>query len=344
MWNFLLNSFAVRFLGDYFLCSVGSAIKRWKLLFERRHDMRDIQHTNWYNMKRVLLPVLSISIAILIFFSCQQKFDDVIVPGVNSVTSSDGVPITFEVRGEGEPALVFVHCWCCDRSYWDAQVDTFSTKYRVVTIDLAGHGESGLNRKKWTIESLGVDVKTVVKKMKLDRVILIGHSMGGPVILEAARRMPKEVIGLIGVDTFLNFEIEFGQEQIDAFLSRFREDFKGATESFTKTMLPENADSSLVERIVPDMAAAPPEVGIPLLEDLFQYDYMKALTEVKIPIRCINSLQYPTAVEANRRHALSFEAAYVGGVGHFVHMEDPETFNSLLFSAVDNLVEWETSD
>jgi pimeloyl-ACP methyl ester carboxylesterase len=300
-------------------------------------------------MSRFLLSILII-LAILtssIFLSCQKEAetppDSATVLTGNSVKSSDGVRIAYEVHGQGEPALVFVHCWCCDRHYWDAQVDTFAEHYTVVTIDLAGHGESGLNRKKWTIASLGNDVKTVVKKLKLEHVILIGHSMGGPVILEAARRMPNEVISLIGVDTFLNFEIEFGQEQIDAFLKRFREDFKGATRSFTKTMFPEDADSSLVERIVHDMASAPPEVGIPLLEDLFKYDYVKTLKKVRIPIRCINSLQYPTDVEANRRHALSFEAVYIGGVGHFVHMEDPKTFNRLLFSAVDNLVEVETS-
>lgn len=280
-----------------------------------------------------------------IFFSCQQKSDDAaIVSGVNTVASSDGVAIAYEVHGSGEPALVFVHCWCCDRHYWDAQVDTFAEHFKVVTIDLAGHGESGRNRKKWTIASLGEDVKAVATKLRLDSVILIGHSMGGPVVLEAARRMPEQVLGIIGIDTFLNFEIQFEQDQIDAFLSRFRQNFKEATTGFIKTMFPVNADSALVERVTTDMASAPPDVGIPLMEDLFKYDYIETLKEVRIPIRCINSLQYPTTVEANRKHALSYEVVYVAAVGHFIHMEDPENFNRLLLSAVDNLVAGEPSE
>ena len=70
---------------------------------------------------------------------------------VDSVASADGVTIHYDVRGVGEPTLVFIHCWCCDRSCWDAQVDTFAKNYKVVTIDLAGHGESVLDREKLVI-------------------------------------------------------------------------------------------------------------------------------------------------------------------------------------------------
>ena len=63
------------------------------------------------------------------------------------VSSKDGVEIAYEVKGYGEPALVFVHGWCWDKSIWENQVKVFSAKYKVITIDLAGHGESGSNRK-----------------------------------------------------------------------------------------------------------------------------------------------------------------------------------------------------
>ena len=74
--------------------------------------------------------------------------------------------------------------------------------FKVVSIDLAGHGESGLERKSWTIEAFGGDVAAVVKKLGLKRVILIGHSMGGDVIAEAARQLPGQTVGLIMVDTY----------------------------------------------------------------------------------------------------------------------------------------------
>ena len=121
---------------------------------------------------------------------------------VMNVKSADGVSIAYQVVGSGQPALVFVHGWCCDQSYWDSQVPYFSQRYKVVTIDLAGHGDSGLNRRTWTMAEFGNDVVAVVKELDLDRVVLIGHSMGGFVVAEAERRMPKRVIGLVGADTF----------------------------------------------------------------------------------------------------------------------------------------------
>ena len=90
---------------------------------------------------------------------------------ISSVISSDGVSIAYEVRGEGEPALVFIHGWCCDRSYWSEQLHHFVEKYKVIAIDLAGHGDSGLNRKEWTMAAFGEDVVAVVDKINLEHPV-----------------------------------------------------------------------------------------------------------------------------------------------------------------------------
>ena len=285
-------------------------------------------------------PMVLVLLLLGLFLSCQTRTEDVTKSAavvVDSIASTDGVILQYDVQGKGEPALVFVHCWCCDRGYWKAQVDTFAEQYKVVTIDLAGHGESGMDREEWTIEAFGADVKAVVEKLHLDQVILIGHSMGGPVIIEAARQMPGRVIGLIGVDTYQDFEQRFSQEQIDAFLTAFRENFKGTTGNFVRSMFSPTADSALVEWIVKDMASAPPEVGIGAMESIFQFDAREALKEIRLPIRSINSDKWPTNVEGNRQHAFSFDVEIMEGLGHFVHMEDPETFNRLLEEAIQEL-------
>jgi pimeloyl-ACP methyl ester carboxylesterase len=247
--------------------------------------------------------------------------------------------IQYDVRGKGEPVLVFVHCWCCDRGYWAAQVDTFAQKYRVVTIDLAGHGESGMNREEWTIAAFGADVKAVVEKLQLDKVILIGHSMGGPVIIDAASRMPERIVGLIGVDTFQNFDRRLTPEQIDGILAPFRENFKESTSGFIRSMFPATADSVLVEWVVNDMSSSPAEVGIGAMEGMFQFDPRDILKETGVPIRSINADMWPTDVEGNQKHALSFEAEIMEGYGHFLHMEDPETFNRLLERTIQELTQ-----
>jgi pimeloyl-ACP methyl ester carboxylesterase len=76
--------------------------------------------------------------------------------------SADGVPISYEVHGTGEPTVVFIHGWSCDERYWREQMPVFAEQHRVVVIDLAGHGHSGLGRETYTTEAFGEDVKTVL--------------------------------------------------------------------------------------------------------------------------------------------------------------------------------------
>lgn len=257
-----------------------------------------------------------------------------------AVKSADGIPIAYQVRGKGDITLVFVHCWCCNKGFWDAQVPYFSKHYQVVAVDLAGHGESGSSRKEWTMQAYGHDVAAVVKELKLKKVILIGHSMGGPVIAEAARLLPKQVLGLVAVDTFANVELKYTKEQSEMFLAPLRKDFVKGTENFLRMwMFTPKTDAKLIEKIVKVMSSAPPEVGIQSFEGMFKQDLPAVLKEVKVPIRCINADKFPINVEAGKRHAVSFEVKIMKGVGHFLHMEDPETFNRLLEETVKELVE-----
>ena len=85
----------------------------------------------------------------------------------------DGATIVYDYRGAGDQALVFVHCWCCDRSFWAGQVDEFAKDYMIVTVDLGGHGGSTAKREDWTVELFGGDVAAVVKKLDLKQAILI---------------------------------------------------------------------------------------------------------------------------------------------------------------------------
>jgi len=257
---------------------------------------------------------------------------------VGSVQASDGVEIRYEVAGSGEPALVFVHGWSCDRTYWRAQVDHFAASHRVVAIDLGGHGESGTGRDDWTMAAFGRDVQAVVEELDLQRVVLVGHSMGGPVIAEAARLMPARVVALIPVDTFHEVDSPVSDEDRDGFLAPMRADFREATEGFVRQfMFAAGADTGLVGRIARDMAAAPPSIGVGAMEQLFRYDEGAALAALRVPVRLINADLFPTDLEAARRHKLDVGLAVMPGVGHFLMMEDPDEFNRLVARAVRGL-------
>lgn len=264
--------------------------------------------------------------------------DSAAVPG-RSVASADGVPIRYESFGRGEPALVLVHCWCCDRHLWDAVVPRFSKERRVVTLDLAGHGESGRDRKEWTIQAYGQDVKAVVEVLGLMKVILVGHSMGGPVVLEAARLLPGKVVGLVPVDTELNVEQTNPPEEVAALVKSFEKDFRGAAEMFTRQyMFVPKSEPAVIERVVAKNVAAPPEVAIPSLRASLSYDARPTLREVRIPAHAVNSDHFPTDVEANRRQFAAYDVTLMTGVGHYLMLEDPTRFSDLLAQAVSHLL------
>src|SRR5207237_10621616 len=144
-----------------------------------------------------------------------------------------------------DTSLVFLHGWCGDREYWKHQADAFAGDYRVVTLDQAGHGESGKDRKVWSAGGLAGDVEAVVKALGLKRVILVGHSMGGPVALLAAKRMPGTVVAVIGVDTLQNAEFKMPEEMTKKFLAAFEADFKGTMRAGLGGLLHEKTDPDL---------------------------------------------------------------------------------------------------
>jgi pimeloyl-ACP methyl ester carboxylesterase len=259
--------------------------------------------------------------------------EPVVAPPVQgSVAASDGVLIVYTLRGDGSPALIFIHGWMCDQTFWEAQVAPMSEDHTVVTVDLAGHGLSGVERDEWTLEAFGADVQSVVEHLGLEKVILIGHSMGGPVALEAARLMPGRVIGVVAVDALQNADFKVDPERAAQLVAMWDDDFPGTCTGFVTSLFAESADPELVSRVESEMCAAPSDSSIAQLRRFLAYD-MKAAFEsvpVAVPVRCINSPAYPTNVEGNRAYHQDFDAVVIDGVGHFPMMEAPEEFNAHL--------------
>jgi pimeloyl-ACP methyl ester carboxylesterase len=256
--------------------------------------------------------------------------------GMNGVAvSSDGISIRYEVHGSGEPALVFVHGWSCDRTYWSGQLDHFAESHRVVAIDLAGHGKSGTGRDDWTMPAFGDDVVAVVEQLALGTIVLIGHSMGGDAIVDAANRLRGQVVGLVWVDVYTSLGHPRSPEEIEAFMVPFREDFAGTARGFFRQMFGPDAAAALVDRVVEDVAAAPPEVALGAMAHAIGNDerIVACLGEVTAPVVAINPDRRRTDVEGLAQHGIT--TVVMPGVGHFLMMEDPETFNRLLGEVVE---------
>ncbi len=267
--------------------------------------------------------------------------------GKRRFTSHDGVRIACKISGHGDPAIVFVHGWCCDRTFWKHQESCFADRCTVVTLDLAGHGESGMNRTAWTVESFAGDVQTVVEGLGLTRVVLVGHSMGGPVVLEAARRMPGRVIGIVGADVFHRFGCSHSREFIVESFKPLRSNFPVVMREVAAAMFSPRADSSLVREVSGFMARADSAIALETALNYFfwQIDhYAEAAGAVGAPICAIVGEDSPDMWdldgEGNRRIHPRFEAKILPGAGHFVMIESPERFNRYLDECVTAFSKW----
>jgi pimeloyl-ACP methyl ester carboxylesterase len=187
-----------------------------------------------------------------------------------------------------------------------------------------------MDREGWPLDMFAEDVKAVVTHLDLDPVILVGHSMGGPVAVAAAGLLGERVLGVVGVDTFQNVEAKYDPEQMAQFINGLETDFPKACDRFVRGMFPAVAAAQLVDRIAGDMCSGPAEVGTTLMRQFVEVDMTAMFAGATVPIRAVNADLWPTNVEANRRHHDDFDAVIVEGTGHFLMMERPEAFNPVL--------------
>jgi pimeloyl-ACP methyl ester carboxylesterase len=245
----------------------------------------------------------------------------------------DGVEIAYEEHGTGEPALVLVHCWAGDRSFWREQVPEFARERRVIALDLAGHGASGA-REEWSLEALGRDVVAVLDDASVERCVLVGHSLGGPVSLAAAPRSGGRVLAVVGVETLHDVELRVPQDQLEAFYAALAADFPGTMAAAVRSMLPRSTPDELVRWIAGKAAASRPEHVIPISRAAVAADPKALLAAAGVPVRCLNSAPTlpsvpPTALERNRAVA-DYDAVLIEGTGHYPQLERPREFGRVL--------------
>jgi pimeloyl-ACP methyl ester carboxylesterase len=252
--------------------------------------------------------------------------------------SKDGTKIVYSVYGKGEPTLVFVHGWCGSRAIWDKQVPYFAKKYMVITLDLAGHGASGRQRKDYTQEAFGEDVAAVVNAAGADKVILIGHSMSGTVILEANRLLKDKVVGLVAVDTLENFEHMATPEDKAKYIEPLKKDFAKNSAPFMREMFTKDADPRLVELVVKNVSRANPDIAISTIDNYFDTPVIPLLADVHVPLWCLNADLWQSYPEINSKYLDSYHLRIMPGLDHFLMVEAPDEFNRQLDDIINQIV------
>lgn len=140
-----------------------------------------------------MIRAVAISLLNMIFIAC----------AAGATADLDGVEVRWVAEGDGK-TIVFVHGWTCEMSVWSEQMAAFNQNYRVIRLDLPGHGESGSPEgEEFTMALYADAVEAVRKDAGAGEIVLVGHSMGALVVGQYALRYPEHVAGVVAVDGFL---------------------------------------------------------------------------------------------------------------------------------------------
>jgi pimeloyl-ACP methyl ester carboxylesterase len=249
--------------------------------------------------------------------------------------STDGSEINYEVTGEADTALVFIHGWMGNVRWWDAQRDAFADRYRIVTIDLAGHGESSRIRTEWTAQAYADDILAVVRAVGAPRTILVGHSMSGAYALLAAPQIDG-LVAVILVDTVKKIEAPPTEEQLAPMMAMYREDYQKAVD----TVLPQylfgpKTPQSVRERLTHEFLSVSGDIAVAMLEPLYRFDVREAAKRVRVPVRGIGTSQNPHDTQGNRAFLADYDYTDLEGYGHYPMLEAPELFDPALRAWLD---------
>lgn len=236
--------------------------------------------------------------------------------------------------GEGEPALVFIHCWGGNLNLWREQVPALADKARLVLVDLPGHGSSDKPNTAYTMDFLARAVVAVLRKAGVAQAVLVGHSMGAAVMCRVYAQVPEKVAALVSVDGLL-CRPPGTAEQAKKFVDQFRvPEYLEHAKKFIGDFFPYPGTEKLRDAVVQEILATPQYVMAGTAEGMVgpgQPDW--ALQKSAVPVLVLNA-RGPLWNDRYQDYVRSLtpDADYrlFDGVGHFLMLENPALFNANL--------------
>lgn len=246
----------------------------------------------------------------------------------------DGAKVHYKSLGDptSKTAVVFVHGWSCDLTSWRAQVPAFEGKARLLLVDLPGHGKSDRPPVEYTMVRFADAVEAVMRDAGVERALLVGHSMGTPVIRQFARKYPQKTLGLVAVDGALRLP-KMERAQLDAFISRFASpDFGKALNGFVESMFAPTTSEASKAAIRATTASATQHVAVSAMKNMFDPagwsdDQVRVPLQVIVAKSPLWSADYFAFVKTLNP---AVEIHEIEDSGHFVMIEKPAEVNALL--------------
>lgn len=252
----------------------------------------------------------------------------------------DGLKLHSSSAGHGSKAIILVHGWTCDDTSWTEQVPALAKTFRVVTLDLPGHGRSDAPRDgKFSMDLFARAVEAVRRESKADKVVLVGHSMGTPVIRQYARLYPEHVAGLVLVDGLVFMPAASARGAAPPLQPSQLAGPEGlkARENMIRGMFTPATPPALQQHVLKMMLAAPEATASGAMLATFDASNWKD-DVITVPVLGIYAEKSQLGnAEYSRKIFPAFEYVEIPGTGHFVMMEKPDEFNALLTTFLNKI-------
>lgn len=249
----------------------------------------------------------------------------------------------FVRAGSGAPALVFVHGFACTHEDWRAQLAHFAKTHEVAACDLRAHGQTPGRPHECSIEHYGGDVAALVTNLELEKCVLVGHSMGCRVVLEANRLIPDKVAGVVLVDGSRLADRDPAAAEAAARAGVAKVGYPAFAEHLFREMF--FAPSPTAQAIVRRAVATSGEFGTDLWARMARWDagaMDAALDAVKAPLLAIQTTTRDAELHRSPLKAgqtspwldyLRTKKAHIEIIpdtGHFAQIERPDAVNRLI--------------
>ncbi|HML00715.1 MAG TPA: alpha/beta hydrolase [Acidimicrobiales bacterium] len=242
----------------------------------------------------------------------------------------DGVRLYYEKEGDGSPPMVFVHGWTCDHSYFVPQVEHFRKTHSTVTLDLRGHGMSDPSPVTYGIDVLADDVAWLCETLKLDHPVIMGHSLGGAVVLELAARHPALPRAIVTIEFTVARTPEL-TASLHALVEGLHSDaFEVVRDQFIAALFLDTDDRERREKIIKQMSSCPQEISAALLTGFVEWDGRIAARALTVPALHISATG--DADDTKTLQALNplFQSAVTVGAGHFNQLFAADQVNAMV--------------
>lgn len=245
--------------------------------------------------------------------------------------SRDGVALAYEEAGSGEPPMLFVHCYCCDHTYMATQFRHFARTHRAISVDLRGHGESDKPEQEYTPAGFADDLAWMCGQLAVERPIVVGHSMGGNVAFELARRHPDLAAAVVAIDSAIippPWLIDAVKQHAETLR---RPGYRDAQRQFVAGFFLPTDDDQLKAEIVEGMASLPQHVMTSALDNhILYWDGAGAAAACKVPMLLIAAAMPLSDVERMRQLCPQLVVGQTVGAGHFNNRVVPEQVNAMI--------------